>query len=198
MGPGIPPPVIDRASHGDVMPTPATPSVRRASSARRVAFTGLLAAGLLALAPGGASAATPYGTNLVKNPGAENGLQNWSQFNDPKTRAYGPGGNGYPSTSERNRIGGGSRMFTAGSYNPGLGQCGELEQVFNLQGIGGAIDQGRVKAKLVGYAATSGAADLTVHIDLFFRDADNHSVASNGIQRSFTTTNEVYRKVDTS
>ena len=62
--------------------------------------------------------------------------------------------------------------------------------------LGGAIDQGKVKVRFKGFAATSGAADLTVHLDLYFRDSENHSVASNGIERSFTTTNEIYRKVD--
>lgn len=148
--------------------------------------------------PGTASAATPYGTNLVKNPGAENGLANWDQFADPKTRPYGKGGLGYPSTAERNRIGGGTRMFTAGAYQDAFGGCGDLQQTIRLKDIGGSVDAGRVKVRLKGWMATSGAADLTAHIDLYFRDKDNHPVAVNGITRSATTTNEIYRKVDAS
>lgn len=167
-----------------------------ARPARRLALTGLLAAMVVALLPSTAAAATPYGTNLVKNPGAENGLTSWSGFNDPATRTYGAGGQGYPSTQQRNRISGGSRMFTAGQFVPAFGACGELEQTIRLKGIGGAIDAGNVKVRLKGWMATSGAADLTANVLLLFRDAENHSVAVNGISASATTTNEVYRSVD--
>lgn len=170
----------------------------RVRPARRLALTGLLAALVVGLLPGTAAAATPYGTNLVKNPGAENGLASWSGFNDPATRAYGSGGLGYPSKQQRNRIGGGSFMFTAGDFVPAFSACGELEQTIRLKGIAGAIDGGRVKVRLKGWMSTSGAADLTANVLLLFRDGENHSVAVNGISGSATTTNEVYRSVDKS
>jgi hypothetical protein len=177
---------------------PSRALARPARQARRLALTGLLAALVVALVPGTAGAATPYGTNLVKNPGAENGLTKWSGFNDPSTRKYGAGGLGYPSKQQRDRIGGGTRMFTAGAFVPAFSACGELEQTIRLNGISGSIDSGKVKVRLKGWMATSGAADLTANVLLLFRDGQNHSVSVNGIGGSATTTNEVYRSIDKS
>lgn len=180
------------------VPLRARARFRPARQVRRLALTGLLAALVVAVLPGTAGAATPYGTNLVKNPGAENGLTNWDGFNDPSTRKYGSGGLGYPSKQQRDRIGGGKRMFTAGAFVPAFSACGELEQVIRLKDIGGAIDSGKVKVRLKGWMATSGAADLTANVLLLFRDGQNHNVSFNGIGGSATTTNEVYRSIDKS
>lgn len=181
-------------------PLRARSQFRPARQVRRLALTGLLAALVVAVVPGTAGAATPYGTNLVKNPGAENGLTNWDGFNDPSTRKYGSGGLGYPSKQQRDRIGGGKRMFTAGAFVPAFSACGELEQTIRLNGINGAIDSGKVKVRLKGWMATSGAADLTANVLLLFRDGQNHSngLSVKQIGGSATTTNEVYRSIDKS
>lgn len=168
---------------------------RPTRQARRLALTGLLAAAVLALAPAGASAATPYGTNLVKNPGAENGLTGWEVFPDQgaQSRTYGGAGLGYPSTADRNSIGGGSRFFTVNPkvLTPGW-DCGDLQQTIKITGLNSSIDSGKVKVKLKGYAGTNGAGDINAHLDLYFRDANNHQVAVNGIEKTASSTNENY------
>ena len=169
---------------------PATRSVR--SRGRLLALAGavaLLAA--VAAPPLAVSAATPYGSNLVKNGSAENGFTSWETFGSPKTVKYGSSGLGYPSKSAANAIGGGQKFFSSGPYE--LGACGDLQQTIKLKGIGSSIDQGKVKVRFKGYAATNGAADINAHLDLYFRDAENHQVSSNGIERTASSTNEQYR-----
>ena len=170
--------------------------VRRSPGHRRLlALTGLLTAtALFAVPPLGAAAATPYGSNLVKNGGAENGLSSWDPFGNATTRTY-DGTPGFPSKAERNRIGGSSRFFYAGAYE--LGTCGDLQQSWTLKGIGSTIDAGKVRVRLQGYAATNGAADLFAHVDLYFRDADGEqTLSSSGIKRKVTQTNQKYVRID--
>jgi hypothetical protein len=162
------------------------------------ALTGLLALviGLLSNAtPLAASAGTPYGTNLVKNAGAQDGLHHWQTFppSDFKTHAYGPGGSGFPSRSTSRAIHGGTRFFYAGLYDSGYGTCGDAQQQWKLKGLGGAVDGGHVKVKLKGYAGTNDSPLITAHVDLYFRDAQNHSVAKNGITRAVSGTNGQYQ-----
>jgi hypothetical protein len=160
----------------------------------------LVATGLVAMTPFSAAAATPYGTNLVKNPGAENGINHWDTFpsGDFRTHRYGASGLGFPSKATRNAIGGGTYFFYAGPYDNGYGTCGDAQQEWTLTGIGPAIDSGHVKATLKGYAGTNGAADLNAHVDLYFRTANNHSVSSNGITKKATSTNELYKHINVS
>jgi hypothetical protein len=160
----------------------------------------LIAAALVTIIPLEVAAATPYGLNLVQNAGAENGLRHWETFpsGDFRTHAYGPSGLGFPSKSTARGIGGGTRFFYAGPYDNAYGTCGDANQAWTLKGIGGAIDGGHVKVTLKGYAGTNGAADLAAHLDLYFRDSQNHSVASNGITRTVSATNEQYQRISAS
>ena len=168
-------------------------SVRRA---RTLALTGLLAATALVALPPLAASATSYGVNLVKNGGAENGTSGWETFLNPSSHKYGSSGLGFPSKTTSNQIGGGSRFFYAGPLDTGLQECGDLQQQWTLSGIGSEIDKGHVKVRLRGYAGTNGAADLNAHLDLYFRDSQNHQVASNGITKTATSTNEHYVRYD--
>lgn len=156
----------------------------------------VLVGALLSASP--VAAATSYGTNLVKNGGAENGLTGWETFpsGDFQVRAYGPAGFGFPAKSQSTKIGGGTHFFYAGMYDNVYGTCADAAETFTLTGIGTAIDTGHVAVRLRGYVATNGAASVNGHLDLYFRNSQNHSVASNGITKTFTQTNEVYKHVD--
>jgi len=157
----------------------------------------LMATTLVAITPLEVAAATPYGVNLVQNAGAENGLRHWETFpsGDFRTHTYGTSGLGFPSKSTARSIGGGTHFFYAGPYDTPFGTCGDANQAWTLKGIGAAIDSGHVKVTLKGYAGTNGAADLDAHLDLYFRDSQNHSVASNGITRTVAGTNEQYQPI---
>jgi hypothetical protein len=141
------------------------------------------------------AASTPYNSNLVQNAGAENGLGHWDTFpsGDFKTHKYGPAGHGYPSKQTGNAINGGTYFFDGGPYDNVYGTCGDAQQQWTLQGIGSAIDGGHVKVTLKGYAGTNGASGLHAHLDLYFRNSQNHSVSSNGITRTAGSTNEKYK-----
>ena len=152
-------------------------------------------AALVASSPLGAAAATPYGVNLVKNGGAENGLTNWETFADFQTHSYGASGLGFPPTSESARIDGGSKFFYAGPYDTSLGTCGDATQQWTLKGIGSAVDSGHVKVILQGQAGTNGGGSIFANVDLYFRNGENHQVASNGITKVVSSTNEVYLRV---
>jgi hypothetical protein len=174
---------------------------RHPARGRRLGLYGVLIATLaMAVSPLQVAAATPYDTNLVKNGGAQHGLNNWDTFPDGdfRTQSYGASGLGFPSQSASNAIGGGSKFFYAGPYDNAYGTCGDAQQEWTLTGIGSAIDGGHVKVVLKGYHGTSGAADLNAHTDLYFRNASNHSVAVNGITRTATNTNEQYVSINTS
>ena len=169
---------------------------RRPGTGRTLALAGILVTALMASAtPLVASASTPFGTDLVKNAGAQAGLQRWETFppSDFKTHAYGPAGLGFPSKAASQAIHGGTRFFYAGLYDSSYGTCGDAAQQWKLKGIGSAIDRGHVKVKLKGYAGTNGSMLITAHVDLYFRDAQNHSVAKNGIIRAVSGTNEQYK-----
>jgi hypothetical protein len=155
-------------------------------------------AGAMAFASPVAATSTPFNTNLVKNGGAENGLIHWDTFPDGdfQTHAYGKAGLGFPSKATSNNIGGGSRFFYAGLYDNAYGTCGDAQEQFTLTGLNSAIDGGHVKVRFRGYAATNGAASMNAHLDLYFRDANNHSVSSNGITKTATSTNELYKHYD--
>ena len=160
----------------------------------------LIATALVAIPPLAVAAATPYGVNLVQNGGAESGLGHWETFpsGDFRTHKYGASGLGFPSKGTARSIGGGTHFFYAGPYDSAFGTCGDANQAWTLKGIGSAIDGGHVKVTLKGYAGTNGAADLNAHLDLYFRDAENHPVSSNGITRTASSTNEQYQRISVS
>jgi hypothetical protein len=176
-------------------------SLRRYAQSRTLAIAGvLIATALVGVPPLEAAAATPYGVNLVKNAGAESGLGQWETFpsGDFRTQTYGPSGLGFPSQSTASSMGGGAQFFYAGPYDDAYGTCGDASQAWTLKGIGPAIDSGHVKVTLKGYAGTNGAADLNAHLDLYFRNSENHSVSSNGITKTASSTNEQYQRISAS
>ena len=153
----------------------------------------MLATGLVAMTPLAAAAATtPYNTNLVKNGNAESSVNHWDTFPNSsfQTHKYGVSGLGYPSKTTSTAIGGGKHFFWAGPYDCVYTSCGDAHQQIFLKGIGSAIDNGHVKVKLSGYAGTNGAASLNAHLDVHFPNASNHSVASNGVAKAATGTDE--------
>ena len=111
---------------------------------------------------------------------------------DFQTHAYGPGGFGFPSQGAAKAIQGGTQFFYAGPFDTGYGTCGDAQQQWQLKGLGSAIDSGQVKVNLKGYAGTNGSPLIMAHVDLYFRDPQNHSVARDGITRSVSGSNEEY------
>lgn len=151
---------------------------------------------LLSSAPAGAASPTPYATNLLSNPGAQAGpassdgqtpvvIPGWDDtFAGMTVVRYGT--SGFPSVHTGNQIGGGTKFFSSGPYDNGLGTCGDTDQAIVLKGRGTAIDTGHIKATLSGRVAASGPA--VAHLDLYFRNSDNHGVAVNGITRHVSST----------
>ncbi len=160
----------------------------------------LALAGLACLAlsasPAMAASPTPYGSNLLSNPGAQSGpaspdgqspvtIPGWDDtFANMTVVRYGT--SGFPGTHEGDRIHGGSKFFSSGPYDNGLGTCGDADQTILLKGRGTAIDTGHVKAYLVGRVYAGGPA--VAHLDLYFRNSDNHSVAVNGVTKHVSST----------
>ncbi len=167
--------------------------------ARLTRIAGLVfAATLLAAAPLQAASPTPYGVNLVKNAGAENGLNSWDTFLAFKTHKYGASGHGLPSTHASHQIGGGTHFFYSGDYDIAYSGCPEADQTIKLKGIGSAIDKGHVKVFLNVYAGTDGAGDIHAHVDLSFRNSNNHSVSGSDFHKQASSTNEQYKHLTAS
>jgi hypothetical protein len=168
----------------------------------------LVMAGVASVAMGVSpvSAATPYGSNLLRNPGAQAGgassngqspvaIPSWDTFANMTVVKYGT--SGFPSTNQGARFDGGSRFFSSGPYDSGLGTCGSAEQRIVISGRGGAIDSGRVKVYLKGRVAAGGSSTVA-HLDVYFRDSENHTVSSNGIVRSVNGTGSSFRSISAS
>jgi hypothetical protein len=175
-------------------------SFRRSARSSTLAMAGVLLAVLATTTPLEAAAATPYGVNLVKDAGAENGLAHWDTFpsGDFRTQTYGASGLGFPSKRTAKSIGGGTHFFYAGPYDGTYGTCGEATQEWTLTGLASPIDSGHVKVYLKGDVGTNGSPLINAHLDLFFRDAQNHPVASNGITKTVSGTNERYQLISAS
>lgn len=166
----------------------------------------LLATVALAATPASAASTTPYGSNLVHNPGAQGGsassdgngvvaIPGWDTFANMTVVRYGT--SGFPSTRRGSAIHGGSKFFSAGPLDTGLGQCGEAEQVIRLRGRSSLIDSGRIRVSLSGKVAASGQA--RARLDLFFRDSNNHVVnGSNGIRKSVEGSGTSFRSLSSS
>lgn len=145
--------------------------------------------------------ATPYGVNLLRNGDAESvpGSE-WHTAPSGSFRRHkyteGEADIGFPSPAEGHSIGGGKRFFWAGPYNLINNGCGNAKQRLELNGIGAAIDSGHVRVTLRGYAGTDAGEGMTAHTDLYFRNAGNHAVSSNGITKRATRTLEHYRAIN--
>lgn len=162
----------------------------------------LLASATLAASPASAASATPYGTNLVRNPGAQDGsasssgngvvdIPRWDTFANMTVVRYGT--SGFPSKSQGNSFGGRSKFFSAGRYSSTNGSCGDAQQTIRLHGRSSLIDSGRIRVSLSGRVAAAG--DVVAHLDLYFRNADNHAVSSNGIIRKVEGSGNSFRLV---
>jgi hypothetical protein len=178
--------------------TTSSSSTRMGRAGRRVMPLVLagLASLVLAASPAMASNPTPLGSNLLSNPGAQSGhaspdgqtpvtIPGWDDtFANMTVVKYGT--SGFPGTHESNRFGGGTKFFSTGPYDNGLGTCGDADQTIVLTGRGNAIDNGQVRARLSGRVAAGGPA--VAHLDLYFRTSNNHSVAVNGITKHASST----------
>lgn len=195
---GLPTVIVPASGVHDTFQRGAQMQAHRFTRGRRVLVpfaTALLAATVLT--PGSMLGATPYGSNLVANGSFQNGLVGWDQaFLTTQVRTYSPATGGFPSPAQGSKIGGGSKFLYLGM--PSGDQCPQVEQHLMLKGIGKSIDQGRVKVRLRGYVATQGGASFNAHLDLYYRDANNHVVpnAPNGIVRVAKQTNQKYVKID--
>ncbi len=166
----------------------------------------LAAAASIALGVAPASAATPYGSNLVDNPGAQSGsaspdgqstvvIPSWDTFGNMTVVRYGT--SGFPSTARGNSFGGGTKFFSAGPYDIALDQCGDAQQTIILSGRGSAIDSGDVRVYLKGRVA-AGGSQTVAHLDLYFRNSENHSVSSNGITKHLQATGSSFTSINSS
>lgn len=186
------------------MPTSIGQAVRTKGSRRAGAIVALLVTAAFVASPVQA-ASTPYGTNLVRNPGAEQGsasssgngvvsIPRWETFANMTVVKYGT--SGFPSKAKGNAINGGTRFFSTGRYSTTNGSCGDAQQVIFLTGRGSLIDAGRIRVRFSGKVAAAG--DITAHLDLYFRDANNHSVGSNGIRKRVEGSGNTFRSISSS
>jgi hypothetical protein len=150
---------------------------------RLLATTSLIASaciGAAALAAAPASAATEYGKNLLKNPGAESGdpgpsVPRWETDTDFKVVPY--GSSGVPSKKDSKSIDGGKQLFSTGPYSPNFDACGTGIQYIKIKQRDKDIDGGKVKITLRGYLGTKSISDSAT-VAIQFRDGNNHQVGS--------------------
>jgi hypothetical protein len=130
----------------------------------RIAVLTLAVAGLLAAIPTAEAAAahppTPYGVNLVRNPGAEDGHATDGESTIPIPHWKVTGGYGtvvrygtprFPSKATSSGIHGGDKFFTCGESTVE----GTIRTRISLIGRGAAIDGGHVTAVLRARIATA-------------------------------------------
>ena len=98
----------------------------------------------------------------------------------------------FPDQNEGNRIGGGEQFFSAGLWDASLGACGDFRETIKLKGRSALIDGAHIKVRFRGWVAASGPA--IAHLDLAFRDAENHQVAINGITNTVEDTGGEFMK----
>lgn len=150
-----------------------------------------LAASLVLAAAPVSAAPTPYGSNLVKNPGAQAGsggsVPSWDVDGNFASRAY--GSTGMPSTSHGNSIGGGSRLFSSGAYDANFDVCGSATQFIKIKNRGGAIDGGNVRVTLKARLGTLSTA-TTARVTLQFREASNGNPVGNQMTLGPVSTNK--------
>ncbi len=135
-------------------------------------------AAVLAAAP--ASAATAYGENLLKNPGAESGspgavVPRWETDTDFKVVPY--GSTGVPSKKQGKAIDGGEQLFSTGPYSVNFDACGSGLQFITITRRNKDIDSGKVKITLSGYLGTKSISDSAT-VTVQFRDGNNHQIGS--------------------
>lgn len=130
---------------------------------------------LIGIVPVVATQRTPYGSNLVKNPGFEAGqatdgtvpiaVPYWEVGGNSTVVKYGTSG-GFPTAGEGRRISGGKQFFTIGA--PTRHGCSTFarQEIF-IHGRDARIDSSHVllnvKAHLGTYDSQSDTAELTVY-----------------------------------
>jgi|NGEPerStandDraft_6_1074524.scaffolds.fasta_scaffold122936_1 hypothetical protein len=143
---------------------------------------------LMTALPAEAATASPYNTNLVKNPGAEQGpassdgqsgvaIPGWEPFGNFTVVAYGTAG-GFPTAHEGARISGLHKFFTTGAYDTIYGECDSAVQFITIGGHNSAIDSGHVKVVLSARIGTYGSQPDTAHVTLSFRDGNNEQLTT--------------------
>jgi hypothetical protein len=140
-----------------------------------------------------AAAATPFGKNLVRNPGAEAGgtgtnVPDWEIDPDFSVGAY--GGAGMPSKKQGKNVGGEKQLFSTGPYIINFDTCGSARQAIKLKKISGDIDSGSVSVTVSAAMGTK-TKDDTASVILQFRDGNNHQVGSNLVINASTTSKMV-------
>jgi hypothetical protein len=148
---------------------------------RPVYLSAALALAVAALGAAPASAATPFGKNLVKNSGAESGspgidVPNWEIDPDFSVGAY--GGLDMPSKKQGKAVDGEKQLFATGPYVVNFDTCGGARQAIKLKGITSQIDSGGVSITLSAAMGTKTKED-TAFVIVQFRDSNNHQVGSN-------------------
>jgi hypothetical protein len=167
----------------------------------RAALAAVVVAGLLLAASPASAATTPYGVNLVKNPGAEAGpassnghavvsVPSWQDDYGATVVKYGQSGGIFPSKSKGNAINGGDKFFSLGDFDSNFDNCGDFQQEWLIKGLGSDIDSGHVKVTLKARVATYADDPGVAHVDLYARKADNHpdGLSFTGFYKSTTGT----------
>lgn len=174
-------------------------------SKRLAAAAASLLAVLVCAVPASAAAATPYGTNLLKNPGAEAGaassngyatvsIPGWVTYYTPTVVRYGTPG-GFPSRAQGSAISGGRNFFAAGLEADHY-TCGVTEQWVHLTGRNAAIDSGHVKIVISAYVATfANQSDDAIVGAVAYRKNDYQSGISDVNSAPVTATNGDFVKV---
>ncbi len=154
-----------------------------------------VALAVTALGTAPATAATPFGKNLVKNPGAEAGgtgtnVPDWEIDPDFSVGAY--GGTGLPSKKQGKNVDGGKQLFSTGPYIVNFDTCGSARQPIKLKKISGDIDSGSVSVTVSAAMGTK-TKDDKASVILQFRDGNNHQVGSNLVLNASTKSKMVIK-----
>lgn len=134
---------------------------------------------MLTAGNGSAASTTPYGVNLLKNPGAEAGLSSWGTQGAFEVVAYGSPG-GFPTLAEGHRIKGGHEFFSGG---PVSGSCNYAFQTVKVRDRGASIDSGHVEVDLSARIATFGHDSDRAEVVVDFGGTDGFLIlgSSSGI-----------------
>ena len=162
---------------------------------RAIGLTVAMAAtALVSSGPAAAVGTTPYGHNLVRNGGAENGSPGttipggWEFDGNFAVVSYGDGG--VPPVSQSHAFGGGRQLFATGSYDGTTDTCGSATQFIHIQGRGGAIDTGHVRVALKARLGTELHGTDTATVTLQFRDGNNEQVTQSQLKLGPVSTTE--------
>src|SRR3954451_13989125 len=151
----------------------------RHSRAVRAFLLGLLLADvMLTASPASAATATPFNTNLVKNPGGEQGagtngysqvdIPHWVSENSSFTVVR-YGAPGFPKMAESQRIHGGKKFFACGDAV----SLGHRKQRITLVGRTTLVNNGHIRAILSARIASYDGQQDSGFVQMSFRDASD-------------------------